>query len=362
MANKINHLLDAFQQLKHQPESIVLATIIETAGSTYQKAGARMLISENGELKGLLGGGCFERDLVEQARFVFETGQAKTVLYDMRAPDDIVWGLGLGCNGAVRVLLQLLKEEDEYSPMNVFSDMAETGRSGVLATVIESEHADFSIGDNHWIASSESDSHAIPLQVSVRERVGRRQAGIESHCFEGKSVKLFYDPVLPPLQMLILGAGADAVPVMQCAKTLGWRVTLADHRPAYIEQERLRQADCLLHTTPETLSSEIDLKRFDALVLMTHNFDYDARYLKSIANSDIPFVGLLGPAHRKDRLLQMLGSDAATMNGRVFGPVGLDIGAETPEEIALSIMAGIHAALQGRSGGQLSLAIATKAS
>ena len=104
MANKLNHLINAYWHLHQQTDNCVLANIIETFGSTYQKAGARMLITKEGELLGLLGGGCFEKDLVEQARSVFETGTAKTVFYDMRAPDDVIWGLGLGCNGAVKVL------------------------------------------------------------------------------------------------------------------------------------------------------------------------------------------------------------------------------------------------------------------
>jgi len=144
------------------------------------------------------------------------------------------------------------------------------------------------------------------------------------------------------------------MPLVQCAKALGWRVTIVDHRPAHIKKERFPQADQLLHIMPEDIGDNLELDQFSALVLMTHNIEYDGRYLKAIVNSPIPFIGLLGPTHRKDRLLQNLGSEAEQITGRVFGPVGLDIGAETPEEIALSIMAGIHAELGGRNGLQLS--------
>ncbi len=156
MANKINHLINAYRHLKQQAEDCVLATIIETFGSTYQKAGARMLITKQGKLIGLLGGGCFERDLVEQALSVFETGEAKTVFYDMRAPDDVVWGLGLGCNGAVRVLLQLLKAKENFSPLNVIADTAEANLAGVLVTVYESGHPDFPVGHNFFLLQSGS--------------------------------------------------------------------------------------------------------------------------------------------------------------------------------------------------------------
>jgi xanthine dehydrogenase accessory factor len=189
-----------------------------------------------------------------------------------------------------------------------------------------------------------------PLQT-----LSQQKACIESHVINNHVVKAFYDPLQPPLQLLVLGAGADAIPLVQCAKSLGWRVTVADHRIDHIRKERFSQADNLLHLMPQDLSGNLELNQFNALVLMTHNIEYDERYLKSIVNSRIPFIGLLGPSHRKDRLLQNLGNNASRISDRVYGPVGLDIGAETPEEIALSIMAGIHAELNGRSGRQLCL-------
>jgi len=357
MANKINHLINAFRQLNQQTENSVLATIIETFGSTYQKAGARMLITQQGELIGLLGGGCFERDLVEQARSVFETGTAKTAFYDMRSPDDVIWGLGLGCNGAVRVLLQLLKAEDRFSPLNIIADAAEANVSGVLVTVYESRHADFSPGHSLFLPASAGEllpSAPFPFMTAALQTVLQQKPRLETHAIGDHEIRAFYDPIQPPLRLLVLGAGADAMPLVQCAKALGWDVTVVDHRPAHIKKERFPQADQLLHIMPEDIGDNLELEQFSALVLMTHNIEYDGRYLKAIVNSPIPFIGLLGPAHRKDRLLQNLGSEAEQITGRVFGPVGLDIGAETPEEIALSIMAGIHAELSRRSGRQLS--------
>ncbi|MEQ1531855.1 MAG: XdhC family protein, partial [Methylococcales bacterium] len=163
MANKINHLLSAYQQLQRQHENCVLATIIETAGSTYQKAGARMLIKASGELIGLLGGGCFERDLLEHARSVFETGDAKTVFYDMRSADDEVWGLGLGCNGAVRILLQLLQAEQDFSPLQSIAAAAEANISGIMISIFESAHPDFPAGHSQFLAAAtNSDRQLLP--------------------------------------------------------------------------------------------------------------------------------------------------------------------------------------------------------
>jgi xanthine dehydrogenase accessory factor len=130
-------------------------------------------------------------------------------------------------------------------------------------------------------------------------------------------------------------------------------VTVVDHRPANIDKARFAQADQLLNLTPQDLATSLDLNSFDAAMIMTHNLEYDGRFLQSLADGRIAFVGLLGPSHRKEKLLQNLGDQAKLLVGRLHGPVGLDIGAETPEEIALSIIAGIQALIKGKTGGQL---------
>jgi xanthine/CO dehydrogenase XdhC/CoxF family maturation factor len=359
MANNTKHLIAAYRQLQYS-ENCVLATIIETSGSTYQKAGARMLITKEGELLGLLGGGCFERDLVEQARPVFETGVARTVFYDMRASEEVIWGLGLGCNGAVRILLQLLEAEHDFSPLNRIADAGETNVPGVLVTVYESSHTDFRSGYSLFLPATTDGnppllaSSSFPFATSALQPILQQKPRIETHLLDDQEIKVFYDPLQPPLRLLIFGAGADTIPLVLCAKALGWFVTVVDHRSGHIKIERFPQVDRLLQILPEDINAELDLDQFSALVVMTHNVEYDQRYLKAIVNCPISFIGLLGPAQRRDRLLHSLGDDAARIAGRVYGPVGLDIGAETPEEIALSIMAGIHAELSERSGLQLS--------
>ncbi len=361
MANKINLLIDAYRRLNKHSENIVLATIIETMGSTYQKAGTCMIIEQNGELSGLLGGGCFERDLVEQAQWVFETGNAKTILYDMRSSSDVIWGLGLGCNGAVRVLLQLLSPEDNYSPLSSIAESVDASMTGILVTVYDSAHPDIPVGSSTFLTGLEGENPKIPLppapflfMATARQVLLQGKPRVESHAIDGYSVKIFYNPIQPPLQLLVIGAGVDAVPVAYCAKSLGWRVTVVDHRLDYVKPGRFQNVDRLLHLLPEELDKTMDLSQFNATVLMTHNIEADLRFLNATANSGIPYIGLLGPAQRKDRLLQSLSDKGASITNRVYGPVGLDIGAETPEEIAVSIMAGIHAAIGGRDGRHLS--------
>ncbi|GJM04091.1 MAG: xanthine dehydrogenase [marine bacterium B5-7] len=359
MANQFTQLLNTYQLLQSSGHDAVLATIIETMGSTYQKSGARMLIARDGEFTGLLGGGCFEADLSEQAASVFEDKQSKVIFYDMRSPEDEIWGLGLGCNGAVRVSLQYLSKENNFSPLRDIAKSIEHIQTGVLATICESNHEDYPINQNlffqatkqegQFVITKKDEMHTVPAQrVLLQDK-----AELVEHHINDKSVTVFYDLIKPALRLLVLGAGPDAVPVTQFAKSLGWHVAVVDHREAYIKPERFPDVDQLLNIVPIELNEKLALDQFDALIVMTHSIDYDERYLKIIADSHIPYIGLLGPAKRRDRLLDTLGRQAEKIKGRVYGPTGLDIGANTPQEIALSIMAEIQAVLANRDGSQL---------
>jgi xanthine/CO dehydrogenase XdhC/CoxF family maturation factor len=187
------------------------------------------------------------------------------------------------------------------------------------------------------------------------QKLAISKPSIQSLELDGQLIQVFYQLIQPPLKLLILGAGPDAVPLLQIAKTLGWSVSVVDYRPAYLVESSFLTADQLALATPDNLQQQVVLDRFSAVVVMTHHLENDAGFLKVLTNSKIAFIGLLGPAHRKNRLLRFLGADAEKLSGRVFGPVGLDIGAETPEEIALSMMTGILAQLNQRDGQQLSL-------
>ena len=358
MATRTKQILDSCKPFRERSETIVLATIIETLGSSYQKAGARMLITASGELYGLLGGGCVEGDLKEKAGTVFRDGQAKLVFYDMRAPAYAIWGLGLGCNGAVRILLQRLSGADDYRPLSLIENVTSQRKTGVLVTVYESTDPVWQPGTCFMLDCEQSDT-AIAQNSPAFFAGAARMALLadkpltRTHQYDGHELKAFYDIIKPPSHLLVIGAGPDAVPVVQLAKDLGWRVTIVDHRPAWTTPERFPCADQLLHCYPEELAGSVALDQVHAMVLMTHNIEYDERYLKVIAAGNIPYVGLLGPAARRDRLLDSLAEMAGRIQGRVFGPAGLDIGAETPEEIALAIMAEIQAVMHRRDGGQL---------
>lgn len=356
MLNQFYEFLNFAKQQNQQGHQTVMATIVETQGSSYQKAGARMLISESGEFNGILAGGCFEGDLIEQSQDVFASGNAKEVYYDMRSSDDVIWGLGLGCDGAVRILLQRLSADDDFEPLASLAFAAQQKQTVLLASVINSESEQPPSGLTFlWPDDErlETDDVLIQEMNEISSTEDLKRPVYKEIDIEEKTVSIFIQKILPPRQLLLLGAGPDAVPLAQMAAQLRWHVTVADHRPANLDTSRFPESVSLTEVTPESILTDLNMVHFDSMVLMTHSYDYDLRYLKSLAKTNIPYIGLLGPAHRRDRLYSDLGELAQKIEHRSHGPIGVDIGSKTPEEIALSILAELQAVYAGKEGGLL---------
>jgi xanthine dehydrogenase accessory factor len=356
MRTTARSLLAFFRDRTGSGEPLVLATVIDTEGSTYRKPGAHMLIAQDGSSMGLLSGGCVESDLVERAARVLATNTAEVATYDARISDDPVWGLGLGCEGAMRILLQRLDAASGYRPFAYVAECITRHEPGALAVVVESQDARFPAGTSWDARSGDGSAPAAAIIECCRRHA--RGGGFEmlSLGTAGTVVTAFVTAVSLPARLLILGAGPDAVPVAEVAKLIGWQITVADHRAGYLDAGRFAEGTRLVELRPERLAATLGLGDFDAAVVMSHNLDHDAQYLRALAAAPIPYVGLLGPGARRQRLLAELGADAARLGQRLFGPVGLDIGARTPEAIALAIVAEIHAFLAGRHGESFRLA------
>jgi xanthine/CO dehydrogenase XdhC/CoxF family maturation factor len=345
------HLVERFADCRESGAALVLVTVYETLGSTYSKAGARMLITADGESQGLVSGGCLEGDLAERARRVLDDRRAATVTYDLRDDADELFGLGIGCNGLISVLLQPLYAAGGYEPLaSIAEALLGRARAG-LATVIESRVAALEIGATVATIGDETRAFNVParfestLADGCRAAAARRQASLIT---DPEGLGVLYAPLAPVPRVLILGAGLDAVPLVNILAELGWRVSIADHRPAYLERRGFERAEAKLAVTAGTLADEPDIDLatgFDAIVIMSHHLATDREYLRQLARVDVPYVGLLGPPARKRRLLDDLGNEAGALAGRLRGPVGIDIGADSAESIAVSIAAEIQQVL-----------------
>jgi xanthine/CO dehydrogenase XdhC/CoxF family maturation factor len=163
-------------------------------------------------------------------------------------------------------------------------------------------------------------------------------------------VEWFMTAVTPPPHLLLLGGGPDSRPVATLAAFLGWRITVVEHRSSYLVPARFPPSTTLVESHPAEVATAIPLVDYCAAIVMSHHLDSDLHYLRALANAPVPYVGLLGPAARREKLMADLGNDAAALRSRLRAPVGLDIGGRTPESIALSIIGEVHAALEGRAG------------
>ena len=283
------HLCQFFWKHSAVSRSLALITVLSTEGSTYSKAGSQMLVNDEGDFQGMLSGGCLEGDLAERSKSVIASGIAEVINYDLRADDD-VFGLGVGCEGALRILIQPLSAEANYEPF-----------AGLVEALAHAPHADMVLAD----AESE---------IGVTR-------------------------IMAPLRLLVLGAGQDAEPLITFAVALGWEVAVSDHRPAAIDRLGGSGAASVGCVPVKDIASHFDLGRFDAVIVMSHNLEADRAYLTTLADAPVDFIGLLGPPHRRDRLLREIGSAADKLRGRLRGPVGKQIGGRGPAAIALEIAA-----------------------
>jgi xanthine dehydrogenase accessory factor len=355
METLIAPLLPLYQRERQAGRALALAVVVHTSGSTYRKPGALMLIAGDGEYAGLLSGGCLESDLHEHALEVMASGRAKLITYDTGGSDDLLWGLGVGCEGTMQILLLRAGPENGWQPLDLFVSAHQRHERVAAAIVVASPESALPSGS---VILSEGQLGGAPvplhLQDAIQALLARaletRRPGVLGGASE--PLRVLGVPLALPPRLLLLGGGPDAQPLVDFAARLSWRITVYDHRAAYAKLSRFPQAEQVVLGRPEALTESADLTRYDAAVVMSHHLPSDLAYLRILSASSIPYVGLLGPANRREKLLGDLGAEgAAALNGRLRSPIGLNIGGRAPESIALSIVAEIHARLHGAPGG-----------
>jgi xanthine/CO dehydrogenase XdhC/CoxF family maturation factor len=341
-------LQNVFERWSEQGKALVLASVYETEGSTYSKAGAQMLITGDGDFQGMLSGGCLEGDLAERARAVLESGAPQSVTYDLGQNDEELWGLGVGCDGLMRIFLQPVTTDNQYEPFATMCKAYEGLTDQVAATVLESDIDELPEGsalvtvDGDVAFSDIGEKYAQQIQAEAGSALLQRQSSVSTIATDAGEVNVLFSILRPPPRILVLGAGLDAEPVVRLASELGWRVTVQDHRPAYLESGDFAAAE-RVHCVPVAeAATAISLHQFAAAIVMSHHLASDRQYLRQLATTDIRYIGLLGPRDRRKRLLEELGEVADRLLPRLHGPAGLDIGGRGPASIALSIVAEIH--------------------
>lgn len=330
MGNRLEYL---FEQWFDQKDSCqwVLATIVETKGSAYRKAGARMLINSNGQVFGLLSGGCLESDLMLQAQKCWSLNKDIIIVYDMQDETDITWQLGIGCGGMVKVLLQSVNSSNNYLELLT---LREKLNNRCVCFYQQTPRLDL-----HEINKSQN---AVKINLDINNNNQLEYISNDS--------LIFTSIIKPRPAIAIMGGGADALPLVNIAYTLGWHITLFDPRVNYARRTYFKHANQIIKKPFNELYDCDLLNNANVIIVMSHNVNLDAQALLVADKSNASYLGLLGPKHRTLKVLEKANIEYNQINKPLFNPVGLNLGGELPESIALSILSEAHAFLEKKLG------------
>ena len=358
--SEISDVLAAIESLSLNGERMALATVVAVRGSTYRRPGARLLIPEHGAPIGNISGGCLEGDVADAGRIVMDEGTPRLASWDLTTEDDAVWGLGLGCNGAIEVYIE--PAEDAVAVAGALRRAIAQALPICVVTVVESTREDVPPGARLVVDPGDPDlqgSLGAPTLDAAARIAATEQLVLEGSQIRdlGSGVRAFVEILEPPLHLVVCGAGHDAAPLVRAATAMGWKVDVVDERAAFLNKERFPGASGFVLVDQPTQIAELQVVTDRTFaVVMTHNYERDRGYLEGLSRTQARYIGALGPATRTERMLQDLaGMDVAVdiLRTRLHGPAGLDLGGEGPEEIAQSIVAEMIAVKRGRSGGSL---------
>jgi xanthine dehydrogenase accessory factor len=363
---EILEIINAFDKAQHEGRQTALVTLVHVEGSSYRRPGARMLVTDTGELTGAISGGCLEGDALNKALFAMHQQKNMLVTYDTTDEDDAVLGLGLGCNGIIQVLIQPVNNTNENGLMQLLKKVTASRRNNVLVTLFslknrkdEQPGTIIQMNDNEtvFIKDIDEDLKNI-LEEDITASFENQQSSFRNYTLNDTDITAYIEFIPPVVSVVIIGAGNDAEPVAAMAAILGWQVTLIDDgRDKNTKKGRFIGTCQLMVVKPEDVLKNIQVDDNTFFLLMTHNYNYDLAMLRELLPKQVRYIGVLGPRKKMDRMLGQLVSEGVHFTSQqltaVHNPVGLDIGAETPEEIALSMIAEIKTVMAGKEGNHL---------
>ena len=355
---EITRILEVYKQVDFGQRKAALATVVRVEGSSYRRPGARMLITDDGRWEGAISGGCLEGDALRKARQVMRDGQPIVVTYDTMDDDANSFGVGLGCNGIIDVFIEPLDPADEINAVASLDEFVQQRDVRVLATVLKrDEQTGLRPGQRFVLTGYNTGLLPDWLQDDMGEVLGSGKPLTRTYVTGRGLAEVFIERIDPGLELILFGAGYDVIPVARLARELGWQVTVTDDCIAHLSPKRFPVATCVLHADRTAVVDQLTITERTAVVLMSHNFLYDRAVLQALLATNVPYIGMLGPRKRFEKMRAEFERDGIFSTdselGRIHAPIGLDIGAETPDEIALSIIGEIKAFFTKRSGGFL---------
>jgi xanthine/CO dehydrogenase XdhC/CoxF family maturation factor len=350
---EIRDIIKAFDEAQKLGKQTALATVVHVEGSSYRRPGARMLIEDDGQLTGAISGGCLEGDALRKALLVMTEKRSRLVTYDTMDDDDAKFGVGLGCNGIIQVLIEPIDISNPDNPIQYLKKVNEKRQTAALVTLFSlQDRKGPQYGTCLLLKEDGGLVQHVPvlkevLHADANEVLINQSSSFKNYTSDDHNITAFIEVIKPPVSIIIIGAGNDVVPVVNMADILGWETTVVDGRANYAKQERFVSACQVLVAKPENVLEQITIDEHTVFLLMTHNYNYDMAMLRQLLGKTVTYIGMLGPKKKRERMLNELKDEGSNFTGQqlsvLHSPVGLDIGAETSEEIALSILAEIKA-------------------
>lgn len=358
---ELEAIVARYSELKAKNIQCVLATVVHVEGSSYRREGARMLVDAYGNITGAISGGCLEGDALRKALLALEKQQNRLITYDTSDEEDAVIGAQLGCNGMIQVLFEPIDHGDNNNPCELLKKATALDAPSVIAIGFDLDNTQVQLGTLWFSDGSEEVLHGVlehKLLLGLRKK---RQEVLqnEKSCFleldlqEGPSY-VFMEFLPSPVQLVLVGAGNDAQLLAQQAELLGWKVIVTDGRPTHANKSRFVGTCQVVVTKPEETLEKVSLDHRTFFVLMSHNYNYDLAVLKLLLGKhQLPYIGILGPLKKFERMVHELAGEGIEVGQndleKIHAPVGLEMGAETPAEIGLSILAEIQSVLANKT-------------
>jgi xanthine/CO dehydrogenase XdhC/CoxF family maturation factor len=362
MTKEINDILNASREAQQQGRKTALATVVHVEGSSYRRPGARMLVEDNGKITGAISGGCLEGDALKKALLAIEQKQNKLVTYNTLDEEDAQFGVQLGCNGIVRILFEPIDIAQANNPIALLENCFAQRKDAVLVTIFSLDNPYSHQPGTCFLFDGENIACEIQdedLKMELRSDASNVLVNKSSllRQYNNRQLKAFVELIEPPVSLIIVGAGNDTLPLVDMVTILGWQTTIVDGRPTHANKQRFRKAHQVIVGKPAEAMKQLVIDERTVAVLMTHNYNYDLAMMGLLLQSKCSYIGSLGPKKKLDRMLAELEDQGFSFIedqfANIYGPTGLDIGAETAEEIALSILAEIKAVLAHRQGNSL---------
>ena len=355
---EIKAIVEAYHKIDFTKNKAALATVVRVEGSSYRRTGARMLITDSGEWTGGISGGCLEGDALKKAKFAMAQDKATMVTYDTTDDDPYQIGVGLGCNGIIDVLLVPLNDKNPNNQVLTLKNCLEIRNPQIVLTVtnLKGNFENIKLGEAFVCNSKKIESLNFiseKLKVDIKNFLLYEKSESKTYYCEEGEIQVFIEVLIPAIHLIIYGGNYDIYSMVKLAKEVGWKVSVVCN-PLKVHKSLFEIADNVLEKED---GEKIEIDSNTVALLMAHDYETDFKNMRNLLKTNIKYIGMLGPKKRTDKMFLKLSEEGKPISEfdlkRIATPVGLDIGATNPEEIAISIIAEIKAFFTGRTGQRL---------